>query len=143
MTDAQGNTTAYVYDSLFGVTEVVYPDSTTEAYTYNKFGKIIQKTEPDGITKFTYNSLYQLMAVSYPDSSVISFAYDANGNRSLMTDPSGETHYVYDERNRLTSETRTINGDPYTVQFMYDAASQVVSIIYPDQTTITREYDWD
>jgi RHS repeat-associated protein len=139
--NANGNTTRYNYDSLFGVTQVLYPDSTGETCTYDAVGNVIQKTNGNGTTLFTYNDVYQVTDILYPDSTLISFQYDENGNCILMTDPAGYTATTYDERNRLILETRTINGVPYTTQYTYDAASTMLSIIYPDQSTITYEYD--
>jgi len=47
----------------------------------------------------------------------VSYSYDstANGNKGIgrrtgMSDPSGSTSWVYDERGRVLTETKTING---------------------------------
>jgi RHS repeat-associated protein len=139
-TDASGNTTSYTYDSLFGVTQIVYPDSTTESYSYDALGNTVQKNDANGVTTLTYDAIYQLVSIEYPDQ-VINFNYDTNGNRISMTDSEGISTYSYDNRNRLLSETRTIMGDPYTVAYLYDPASNVESITYPDQSVVTYEYD--
>ncbi|MBU7026559.1 MAG: RHS repeat protein [Theionarchaea archaeon] len=140
-TDARGNTTLYLYDSLFGVTQVTYPDLTTKTCTYDASGSILSRTDFNGTATFTYDALYQLTEVVYPDQSSVSFAYDSNGNCTLITDPAGYTTYTYDNRNRLLSETRTIEGEPYTVGYTYDATSRLVSLTYPDQSVIAYEYD--
>jgi RHS repeat-associated protein len=140
ITDANGNTTLYSYESLFGATQITHPDLTTETFAYDAVGNLVQKTESDITTTFIYDQIYQLMEVLYPDFSV-SFDYDVNGNRTLMTDPAGTTSYTYDERNRCTSETRTINGVPYIITYAYDAGSRVIAASYPDQSAITYEYD--
>jgi RHS repeat-associated protein len=139
--DANGNTTFYDYDSLFGMTQIRYPDLKTETFSYDAIGNLLQNTDALGTTTFTYSPTYQLIEISCPDSSFVSFEYDANGNRTLMTDPEGQSSYVYDNRNRLLSETRTINGDLYTVSYAYDVTSQVLSTTYPDQTVVDYEYD--
>jgi YD repeat-containing protein len=138
--DANGNTTSYTYDSLFGLTQAVYPDLTEETFTYDAAGNVIQKTGSNGTTTFTYNAAYQLTGVSYPDQSV-TYEYDSNGNRTLMTDLEGQTTHIYDNRNRLVSETRTVGGQSYTVTYEYDAASRLISSVYPTQEVITYEYD--
>ncbi|MBU7017062.1 MAG: RHS repeat protein, partial [Theionarchaea archaeon] len=140
ITDANGNTTLYSYESLFGATQITHPDLTTETFAYDAVGNLVQKTESDITTTFLYDQIYQLMEISYPDFSV-SFDYDVNGNRILMTDPAGTTSYTYDERNRCTSETRTINGVPYVITYAYDAGSRMIAASYPDQSVITYEYD--
>ncbi|MBU7029817.1 MAG: RHS repeat protein [Theionarchaea archaeon] len=108
-TDANGNTTFYEYDSLFGVTRVTYPDSTVETFSYDAAGNVLSRTDADGTTEFTYNAISQLLSAQYPNQTSITFEYDANGNRTLMTDPEGTTSHIYDNRNRLISETRLID----------------------------------
>ncbi|MBU7016819.1 MAG: hypothetical protein HXS44_04875, partial [Theionarchaea archaeon] len=139
-TDAKGNTTSYEYNSLFGASRIVYPDSTVETFEYDSCGNVIGKVNGYGVTTFGYDTLSRLISISYPDHTV-TFAYDMNGNRTLMTDPEGQTSSVYDNRNRLLSETRTINGESYTVTHAYDAASQTTSLVYPDQNFVFYEYD--
>ncbi|MGD2250052.1 MAG: RHS repeat-associated core domain-containing protein, partial [Candidatus Methanofastidiosia archaeon] len=141
LTDANGNTTYYQHDSLFGVTQIVHPDSTTKEFSYDEFGNLLQKTDSSGITTFTYNAIYQVQSVQYPDQSSVTFEYDPNGNRTLMVDEEGTTTSTFDNRNRLLSETRTIEGAPYTVSYTYNAASRLMSTTYPDQSIITNEYD--
>jgi len=140
-TDANGNATLYTRDSLFGVTQITYPDSTTETFVYDAVGSLLQKTNAHGTTTFTYDDIYQLIEIHYPDQSSVTFWYDENGNRTSMIDPESQSSYMYDNRNRLTCETRTIGGEPYAVSYQYDNASRIVSITYPDQSVITYEYD--
>jgi len=139
--DAHGNTTFYEYDSLFGLTQITYPDLTTETFTYDASGNVLQRTDSNGTTTFTYNAISQLVDVQYPDQSSVLFEHDFNGNRILMVDSAGQTSYTYDNRNRLISETRTIEGEPYTVNYTYDAVSNLTSVTYPEQSVVTFEYD--
>ncbi len=142
VTDANGNTTTYEYNSPFGLTEIHYPNSTTEVFAINKVGLLTSRTDANGNTSsFSYNAGLQLTAIQYADQTTVSFGYDLKGNRTSMTDPEGTSVYVYDSRNRLTSETRTIDGVQYTVQTAYDAASRPVSMTYPDGTVLALVYD--
>ncbi len=140
-TDGNRNTTFYSYESLFGVTEVTYPDASEEIFSYDAVGNLLQKTTANGTITFTYDAVNRLTGIQYPDQSQVTLAYDANGNRTLMTDPEGTTTCVYDNRNQLLSETRTFNGEPYTVSYQYDAASRIASLTYPDQSVVTYGYD--
>ncbi len=141
LTDANQNTTSYTYDSMFGVTQTTYPDSTTEKFSYDASGNVLQSTNASGTTTLTYDAIYQLIGIQYPDLSSTTIAYDANSNRISMTDSEGQSSYTYNNRNCLTSETRTIEGESYAVSYQYDSASRIVSITYPDQSIITYEYD--
>jgi RHS repeat-associated protein len=139
-TDANGNSTYYTYGSLFGVTQITYPDSTMETFSYDAVGNLIQKTDADGSTIFTYNPIYQITDVQYPDQSV-TLTYDVTGNCTTMIDSNGSTSYTYDTRNRLLSETRIIEGESYSASYQYDAASRMISSTFPDQSVVTYEYD--
>ncbi len=137
--DAKGNTTSYLY-GMFGIERILYPNNTEETFTYDCIGNVIEKTSGDRVIHYQYNSASQLVRVEYPDSFV-SFMYDENGNRTTMENSDSSTAYVYDSRNRLLSETKTIDSINYTTSYEYDAASNVISLSYPDGTVITHVYD--
>jgi RHS repeat-associated protein len=140
-TDGNGNTTLYSYDSPFGISKITYPDSSEETFVYDDAGNLWQKTTVNGTASFTYDAANRLTGIQYPDQSQITFVYDANGNRTSMTDPEGTTICAYDTRDRLSSETRTISGNSYTVGYQYDATSRITAITYPDQTVVIYERD--
>jgi RHS repeat-associated protein len=139
MEDARGNETLYDY-GLFGIERVLYPDGTEKVLSYDSIGNLVQKTAGDREIHYQYNSAAQLVTVIYPDSSVV-FTYDANGNRISMQDAVSSAVYSYDSLNRLTSETKTIDGIDYSTSYTYDEASNVTSITYPDGTVVTQTYD--
>ena len=141
VTDAKGNTTSCAFDSMYGPTQITYPDDTTETFTYNNVGNLLQHTSSNGTTTFTYDAIHQVIQVQHPDQTTVSFEYDANGNRTLMTDAAGTTSYTYDSRNRLLSETRIIEGVPYTVSYQWNVADLLTSTTYPDQMVVSHEYD--
>jgi len=139
ITDAKGNSTVYEYN-MFGIERIVYPDTSEEHFTYDCIGNVVQKVYGNKTINYHYNIASQLVEIEYSDSSV-TFTYDANGNRVSMVDPASSTAYVYDPRNRLVSETKTIDRSDYTTSYVYDAASNVVSIVYPDGTVVNQNYD--
>jgi YD repeat-containing protein len=64
------------------------------------------------------------------------YTYD-QGTRSLGTlssimDPSSIVSYLYDPLGRKTRETRSIDGQIYTLGYTYNIASLLTSISYPD-----------
>ncbi|MBU7025411.1 MAG: hypothetical protein HXS48_00600, partial [Theionarchaea archaeon] len=139
ITDAKGNSTVYEYN-MFGIERIVYPDTSEEHLIYDCIGNVVQKTHGNKTINYHYNAASQLVQIEYSDSSV-TFTYDANGNRVSVVDPASSTAYLYDTRNRLVSETKTIDGSDYTTSYVYDAASNIVSIIYPDGTVVNQNYD--
>ncbi|MBU7044908.1 MAG: RHS repeat protein [Theionarchaea archaeon] len=139
MKDAKGNTTLYKY-GMFGLTRIIYPDATEEHFNYDCIGNVIEKMQGTRTIQYHYNAASQLIEVEYPDSSV-TFTYDPNGNRTSMVDTASSVISIYDSRNQLISETKTIDSTEYTTSYNYDAASNLVSITYPDGTIIEQEHD--
>ncbi len=139
ITDAKGNTTVYEYN-MFGLEHIIHPDTSKEHFIYDCIGNVIQKMCGNRTINYHYNAASQLVGIEYPDSSV-TFTYDANGNRISMDDQAGSTSYVYDSRNRLIFETKTLDGTDYATSYEYDAASNIVSIVYPEGTVINQNYD--
>ncbi len=139
MKDAKGNTTFYEY-GLFGVERILYPDSSEEYLVYDCVGNVIEKTTGQRTIKYHYNAASQLIQIEYPDF-LVSFTYDENGNRTAIENPQSTAVYVYDSRNRLSSETKTVDGAEYTTSYAYDAVSHLISTIYPDGTVVEQNYD--
>jgi YD repeat-containing protein len=71
----------------------------------------------------------------------ITFSYDAAGNRTVMTDQTGSSNYYYDELSRLTSESRTLAGTPYTLSYQYNLGGQLKKMTYPGNMSINYSYD--
>jgi RHS repeat-associated protein len=144
-TDAESHTTQYTYGSVFGLTQITYPDSTYEAYTYDNVGNTTVYIDAEGNeTQFLYDTLCRLTQIQY-DQSTVSFAYDLNSNKTRMDDHSPHQgdyiEYQYDCWNRLVTETRHILTDTYTVSYQYDTANRLTTLIYPDTTQILYSYD--
>jgi RHS repeat-associated protein len=146
VTDAENHTTTFTYASFFGLTETTYPDSECQEYAYDDVGNITSLTDCNGDeTSYTYDEIYRLTEIQYEDSSTVSFTYDLNSNRTRMDDdaPSSGDYVVYshDYWDRLTTETRHISTDTYTVSHEYDEASRLEKLTYPDDIEILYSYD--
>jgi RHS repeat-associated protein len=146
LTDAENHTTTYSYDSLFGVTEIQYPNNEYEEYAYDDAGNMTSLIDCNGNeTTYTYDSVYRLAQVQYEDSSTVSFTYDLNSNKTQMNDNAPDTgdyaEYQYDCWNRLTSETRHISQSSYTTSYQYDVANRITGLTYPDTMQILYSYD--
>jgi RHS repeat-associated protein len=144
-TDAENHSTIYEYTCLFGLTKTVYPDSAYEQYTYDNAGNITSFTDCKGNeTTYTYDDIYRLAQIQYQQSTV-SFTYDVNSNRTKMEDDAPNTgdyiEYNYDYWNRLTSKTRHISQDTYTVSYQYNGANRLTKLTYPDNMQILYSYD--
>ncbi|MGC1121224.1 MAG: hypothetical protein WBA22_09025, partial [Candidatus Methanofastidiosia archaeon] len=145
-TDPENHTTSYEYQSLFGLTKVVYPDLTYEQYIYDNVGNVVSYTDPEGnTTQFEYDNLYRLSQIVYRDQSTVSYEYDINSNRTRMVDNAlslnDHVDYDYDSWNRLIAETRYLSGTGYSVSYQYDEGSRISALTYPEGTVVLYDYD--
>ncbi len=142
VTISTGQTTNYTYDDLNRLTLTKYPDGFNETRTYDNLGNMVSKKDPNGNTvTYTYDNLNRLTNVTYPDGTKANFAYDKNGNRIFMSNPNSTATFAYDARNRPTSETWTIDGSQYTINYSYDTVGNLAGITYPDGVSITYSID--
>ncbi len=113
------------------------------SYAYDLTANPISKATPDEITVgYVYDNLNRLTSINFPDSSQdISYSYDSTGKVLSMTDPSGTTAYVYDSSNRLTTETKTIEGKTFNTSYSYTLSGALTAITYPSGRIISYEYD--
>jgi YD repeat-containing protein len=109
-TDAENHTTSYEYSSLFGVTKIIYPDSTYEQYTCNNVGTITSFTDCKGNqTVYTYDDIYRLTQIEYPDSSTVNYTYDVNSARIKMEDNAPNTGSLKTPIRSLTSTMQPVD----------------------------------
>src|SRR5262249_45702790 len=131
MVDANGadHTTAYHYDSIGRLKEVVYPDTQSEQRTYNGDGTVDTATDQNGtISLFTYD----------PDDQPNKITYQLHGGAAGMT----QETFGYDVLGRLIAATSNagIGGTTRTTSRTYDSLDRVLSETQ-DGRTMTREFD--
>ena len=147
--------TGYSYDSIGELVSETRPDTTwassgqTTTYTYDADGNQLTSEDPNGVTTTnTYTPLDQVSATSYSGTAApsVTDTYDADGNRTQMTDGTGTSTYTYDPFGELTAAE---DGASKTVDYSYDALSNVTGITYPlgggatwaTSDTVTYQYD--
>ncbi|MBU7023668.1 MAG: RHS repeat protein [Theionarchaea archaeon] len=145
-TDAENHTTAYMYASQFGLTEVTYPNAEYEEYTYDSVGNIISLTDcKRNETSYMYDELCRLTDIQYADQTDISFSYDLDSNRIMMIDNAPNTgdyiEYAYDQWDRMISKTRHISQDALAVSLEYDVSNRLTKLTYPNNMQILYSYD--
>ncbi len=106
MQTAEG-THGYIYDDIYQLTSVTYPDASSTTYNYDKAGNRTSRVN-GGTTEYTPNEMNQYDLVGRAP-----YTYDDNGN---LTN-NGINSYGYDYENRLISATTPAHAATYT----YDA----------------------
>ncbi|MCL5039044.1 MAG: hypothetical protein M1299_04340 [Firmicutes bacterium] len=154
-TDANGNTTFYIRDSLGRVVRTIAPfEAGRYAQTrfhYDPAGNLTRRVDPEGnAVDYRYDSRHRLIRVqARPDAESRSIAlYDYDGAGNLIRsrtglasddDPSrGATTYAYDSRNRVTIITDPLGA---ITRFEYDPNGNLVRKIDRRGIATTMTYD--
>ncbi|MES2436602.1 MAG: RHS repeat-associated core domain-containing protein [Patescibacteria group bacterium] len=132
------------YDRQGNVTNIVYPDSSQVAYTYNTGGlleTVSRKESTDGgftnvVTNYDYSPLGQVTAIAYQNGVQTTNTYDANELyrlRSKVTTNASSTNlqniaYTYDAVGNITgiTDTSATNGAK-TAVYTYDDLNRLSS----------------
>jgi len=152
VTDPRGQVTTYAYDGLSNLSRQVSPDTGTTQNTYDEAGNLLTQTDAKGqVTAYAYDALNRVTSIAFQDGTQQTYAYDqgANGIGRLSsiteTDAAsavtGLTQHAYDQKGRVVSEVRTINGTAYTTAYTYDAAGRLAALTYPSGRTVSYSFD--
>jgi RHS repeat-associated protein len=161
VTDAANNITRAAYDNFGRRVEIDSPDSGKTAYVFdpasNLRAKITANLRAVG-TQVTYNYDYnRLASISYPQhpENNATYSYGAPGapfnqagRLAVTTAEGGRLEQHYGPLGEVVKEIRTVdqdnvvNQDPtFTTQFRYDTWNRLKTLVYPDNETVTFEYN--
>jgi RHS repeat-associated protein len=139
LTDANDNTTTFVYDTLGRLSQEINSQGKITSYTYNVSGNMTSRTDGSGnLILYSYDSLGRLLTKTYPDQTATSFTYDAKGN--MLTAANQDIGYTmqYDSQGRLTM---VIDSNGKTISYGYDTLGNRTTMTNPTGDTITYSYD--
>jgi RHS repeat-associated protein len=148
--DPNAGSTTYIYDGFGDLIQQVSPDTGRTIYRYDAAGNLVQKVDATGATaNYSYDSLDRVIAVTYPADTAenIGYRYDEAGHGfgvgrlTSLTDAAGTLSRSYDERGNVLSETRARGAVTLHTAYTYDAASRLVSTVYPSGQTVSRTRD--
>lgn len=140
MTDANGNTTQYAYNSAGNLLSTTYADGFQSLATFNPEGEATSFVDANGQPiAYTYNAAGQIAQESFSDGSSYTYTYNNDGEMLTATDSTGTTTFSYDPTTELLTEVAYPSG--MYLQFTYNAAGQRTQIV--DQTGFTVNYTYD
>lgn len=94
-----------IYDSLNRLTARVYPDGSSNAFTYTATGQRWTMTDASGSYVYVYDARDRL-CINFGPVAALYYSYDANGNLTNVqsSTPNGaRVWYQYDALSRLTN----------------------------------------
>ena len=139
LTDANDNSTSYLYDQLGRLSTETDPKGNTIRYAYDAKGNLISKTDANGnVTSYCYDGNGKLLKKTYPDNSEVSYTYDPKGNILSATNKDITYNFTYDSANRMTS---SMDSNSRYLQYSYDTAGKKTKTIYPDGSVVSYAYD--
>jgi RHS repeat-associated protein len=152
LTDAKGNQSTMVYDTLSRKTSMHDPDMGDWTYQYDANGNLTLQT--DAKTQqihFQYDALNRRVQKDYGTQKTLGsgdvvYTYDGTTNNrkgrlQQVDDASGTTTFYYDITGRVTKTDKVVDSITYTTQSAYDGLGRVTSLTYPNSSTVTQTYN--
>ncbi|MCK5655021.1 MAG: RHS repeat protein [Candidatus Aureabacteria bacterium] len=144
MTDHNGDVEIYIYDNLYRLIQVTYPNSEIVNYTYDPVGNRLSMTNSLDTVNYNYNITNRLTS-EISSSKSIFYSYDDNGNLIQKNDGAIITGYTYDYENRLVLVDDGISMVGYTYSPLGERLSKTINGIttyfFYDGKNILMEYD--
>jgi RHS repeat-associated protein len=142
VTDAEGNTTNYIYSDRDLMTQEVSPVSGTRAHAYNEHGERVSETDARGITTArTVDALDRVTLIDSPDDALdTSYTYDdpavpfSKGRLTRIARSGSEIAYAYDRFGRVVQD-----GE---LAYLYDENGNRSEIGYPGGVTARFTHDF-
>ena len=138
--------THYTYNAYGKVTSKIDPDGRETVYTYAPNGmdliQVQQKTATgfDTLASYTYNSQHEPLTATDAAGGTTTTTYNARGQRTSVTDPLGDTtHYQYDSSGYLLAVIDALGH--VSQRYTYDAEGRVATST--DAAGYTRRFQYD
>lgn len=136
ITDPNGNSTIYTYDTNGRVSTVKAPGDTNATQYFYVAGSC--GSSCGGANKIDH--------IILPEGNTIWYVYDSFGNLASIKDSQNNSiNYAYDsEGNKLTEQIKDSGGTlQKTLSYQYDALNRLAKIVNPDATSTYTQYGYD
>ncbi|EEF60515.1 RHS repeat domain-containing protein [Pedosphaera parvula] len=145
MTDANGNTTHYGYDSLDRLMTTTHADQTTESLVWSPRSNLASRTDANGTTTIsTYDLLDRCLQRNITPASGVAatttfetFQYDGLSRCVMASNNVSRLNFAYDSLGNCVSSAQ--DGLPTTCTF--DGVGNRLSMAYPGGRIFLSTYD--
>ncbi len=147
VTDHNGRTVGYTYDSAGNRTAIRYPDESVVNYTYDGNHRLTGVTDAEGRgTQYTYDAAGNLLSMVQPGSKA-TYRYRLDGMPSMakyMADDGAvmDVDFAYDPMGRMLGLRRQsgVDAPVYNTVYTYDPAGRLLSCT---EGTTRESYSYD
>ena len=160
-TDSLGRLTKFLYDSMGRRVSIVLPDSSHDAYTYNKSSQLVSYKDRNGLSQYyLYDAMGRLInliiddtnlspGVSIEGSRTNLYSYDGLGRTIHMKNEVCEYTIFYnslgltteEDFNYIASENPS-NPMQFSIKRYYDMNNSLSDIVYPSGRKIRYSRDF-
>ena len=141
VTDPDGQTTHYSYDSLGRLLTIRFPDQSIHRFAWNRLGQLLEETLPDGSQRmFSYDALGRRITGQDEHGAITRYEWDAVGRLSRTTLPTGAYRaWRYNAQGQITAETDELGR---VTRYEYADDLHLISRrINPDGSALNYRYD--
>jgi RHS repeat-associated protein len=146
--DAKGNVTTIDYNTFGRKTQMTDPDMGTWKYQYDYVGNLTRQDDAKGQSlRFGYDQLNRLTAKTDLNLIRVNYTYDQvnsiNGKGRLNNAKyyNGASYFSYDNLGREKQSVKAIGENYYDVSRTYDALDRLVTLQYPENSTVGYTYN--
>ncbi|MBI4647083.1 MAG: RHS repeat-associated core domain-containing protein, partial [Bacteroidia bacterium] len=149
--NSEGVSISMTYDEYGRQDLLNDPSAGTIDYDYNSLGELVRQSSPSGIYEMTYDKLGRLKTKTLTSTGEkTTYMYDTEANGKGMPASVSLTggitkSFKYDSYSLVSQITETIDGQPYTTKYTYDAYGRPTHIDYPSESMpgfgIDRHYN--
>ena len=141
ITDPMGVTTVFTYDAMHNILSGTDALGHTLTYTYDEnYNKVTETDAKGNTTTYDYDERNRLIRTTDALGQETTQTVDGVGNRLSQTDRRGNTvSYTYDEVLGLPITMTDREGA--VTHYGYDRNGNLLSVEYPDGSSVSYEYD--